>query len=125
MISGDCKKETSEEHKAVLQTAIDAVRNKGNLINVRVVNLASDGEKRRGSAMAQLTFKTTLDPQSNIYTLLFPLVFMDMHVGADDLTADKDWKHVFKRIQNLILCERGILINKSHFTASIAWLQLI
>jgi hypothetical protein len=47
MISGDCKKETSEEHKAVLQTAIDAVRNKGNLINVRV-NLASDGEKRRG-----------------------------------------------------------------------------
>jgi len=125
MISGNCKKETSEEHKAILQTAIDAIRNKGNLINVCVVNLSSDGEKCRGSAMAQLTFNTTLDPQSDIYTLLFPLVFMDMHVSADDLTTDKDWKHVFKCIRNLILHEQGILINNSHFMASIVRLQLI
>ena len=66
--------------------------------------------------MVLLTFKKLLDPQSSIYELLSPLVFMDFHVGFDDLTPDKDWKHVFKRIRNLMLRERGIVIDHTHGT---------
>lgn len=95
---------------SVLQTALDGIRNKRDFIDLRVVSISSDGEKRRGSALAQLTFRNLLEPQSNIYGLLSPLVFMDLHAGFDDLTADKDWKHVFKRIRNLALRERGIVI---------------
>lgn len=110
LISGDCKKETGEEHAAVLQTTLDAVNSKREFIDIRITCLASDGEKRRGSAMVSLTFKNILHPQSPIYELLSPLVFMDLYVGFDDLTADKDAKHIVKRIRNLMLRERGIVI---------------
>lgn len=66
--------------------------------------------------MVLLTFKKLLDPQSSIYELLSPLVFMDFHVGFDDLTPDKDWKHVFKWIWNLMLQEHGIVIDHTHGT---------
>ncbi|KDR66334.1 hypothetical protein GALMADRAFT_80973, partial [Galerina marginata CBS 339.88] len=111
LISGDCKRETGEEHANILQTTLDAVDSKREFIDVRVACLASDGEKCRGSAMVSLTFRNVLDFQSPIYELLSPLVFMDFHVGFDDLTPDKDWKHVFKRIRNLMLWERGIVIH--------------
>lgn len=72
--------------------------------------MASDGETRRGASLALLTFKSLLSPSSPIYDLLFPLIFMDFYVGDDDLTADKDWKHVFKRFRNLLLRSRGVLV---------------
>ena len=36
---------------------------------------------------------------------------MDLHVGDDDLTCDKDWKHVFKRARNLLLRARGVVVD--------------
>ncbi len=69
--------------------------------------------------MTQLTFKYLLPPQSNIYPLLSGLVFMDLHVGDDDLTCDKDWKHLFKRLRNLLLRERGIVVAGVRITPAI------
>ena len=66
--------------------------------------------------MVLLTFKNLLNPQSSIYELLSPLIFMDFHVGFDDLTPDKNWKHFFKQIRNLILREHGIVIYHTHGT---------
>jgi hypothetical protein len=52
---------------------------------------------------------------------------MDLHVGDDDLTCDKDWKHIFKRFRNLLLRDRGVVVNgfrvtpgilRSHFQAN-------
>jgi hypothetical protein len=88
-------------------------------LKIRTVSIASDGEKRRGAAMAQLTFKKQLEPQSNIFPLLSGLKFMDLHVGDDDLTCDKDWKHLFKRLRNLLLRERGIVVAGIRITPAI------
>jgi hypothetical protein len=47
-----------------------------------------------------------------MYPLLKPLTFLNLHVGDDELTCDKDWKHVFKQWRNLLLCQRGVVVNK-------------
>lgn len=39
---------------------------------------------------------------------------MNLHVGDNDLTADKDYKHIMKRLWNLLLCKMGIMINGVH-----------
>lgn len=44
---------------------------------------------------------------------------MNFHVGEDDITADKDWKHVFKRFRNLLLRDRGVVVNGFRITPSI------
>ena len=86
---------------------------------IRLVSIASDGETRRGSAFILLTFKSLLLQKSPIYSLLKPLKFLNLHVGDDDLTCDKDWKHVFKRWRNLLLRQRGVVVNGVRITPDI------
>ncbi|GLB44010.1 putative zinc finger [Lyophyllum shimeji] len=49
---------------------------------------------------------------------------MNRHVGDDDMTADKDWKHIFKRFRNLLLRVRGIVIMGIRITPSIVRIHL-
>ncbi|KAF6752515.1 hypothetical protein DFP72DRAFT_815400 [Ephemerocybe angulata] len=119
LISGDCKKETGQEHVKVIQTTLDGVNEHQDSTGIRVVSIASDGETRRGAALADLTFKTELSPESPIYPLLQSLPFMNMHVGDDDITADKDWKHVFKRLRNLLIRPQGIVVAGTRITPAI------
>lgn len=115
-ISGDCKKESGKEHAVVLKTVLDGVNGTGKETGIRVVSIASDGEARRGAALVQLTFKSQLSSTSPIYPAILPLRFMDLHVGDDDLTCDKDWKHLIKRFRNLLLRDRGVLIQNTKIT---------
>jgi hypothetical protein len=39
------------------------------------------------------------------------LDLFDIFVGVDDITADKDYKHVFKRLRNTILREKGSMVH--------------
>jgi hypothetical protein len=119
LVSGDCKRETGEEHAQVIKTVIDGVDSLKDSTKLRIVSLASDGETRRGSAFILLTFKHRLLPQSPIYRLLQPLTFLDLHVGDDELTCDKDWKHIFKRFRNLLVRQRGVIINAFRVTPDI------
>ncbi|KAF7371921.1 hypothetical protein MVEN_00049800 [Mycena venus] len=108
LVSGDCKKESGEEHaRNVIRPAIKGVNMKRELTQLRIVSVASDGESRRGSAFIDLTFVRELAPESNIYALLKDLLLMDFWVGEDDLTPDKDPKHVFKRLRNRLLRKAG------------------
>ncbi|KAF8154653.1 hypothetical protein B0H34DRAFT_783778 [Crassisporium funariophilum] len=77
----------------------------GRPVLLGIVLLASDGRIRQGSSFILLTFKHQLLPQLLIYSILKPLNFLNLYVGNNDLTSDKDWKHVFKRFQNLLLCQ--------------------
>lgn len=119
LVSGDCKRETGEEHAKVIQTVLTGVNNLKDTTRLRVVSIASDGETRRGTAFILLTFKRQLSPDSPIYPLLRPLVFLNLHVGDDDLTCDKDWKHVFKRFRNLLLRHQGVTVNCFRITPGI------
>ena len=44
---------------------------------------------------------------------------MDFHIGDDDLTCDKDWKHIFKRFRNLLVRPRGVVVNGFRITPDI------
>ncbi|PPR03132.1 hypothetical protein CVT24_008485 [Panaeolus cyanescens] len=116
LVSGDCKRESGLEHAKVLSTVIDGVNALKDESRLRIVSLASDGETRRGSSMIALTFKRPLAPGSPIYPHLATLQFMNLAVGDDDMICDKDWKHVFKRLRNLLLRGRGIVVNGIRIT---------
>ena len=92
LISGQCGKETGREHSTVIHNVINGIK----VSKFRTICLASDGESRCGEAFAILTFKHQLELTSPIYALLADLPLMNLEVGDDDLTADKDYKHIFK-----------------------------
>jgi hypothetical protein len=120
LISGDCKKESGLEHlHNVLNPTIDGVNSKKDLTGLRIVNVTSDGENRRGKAFIDLTFKHVLSSDSPIWPLLKDLDFVDFWVGEDDLTVDKDYKHVFKRGRNRLVRALGMKIFGVHITPSI------
>ena len=111
LVSGDCKRESGEEHVEIIQTILKGVNALQDKMKLRIVSIASDGETRQGSAFILLTFKTPLPQHLPIYPILSPLKFLNLHVGDDDLTCDKDWKHIFKQWRNLLLRQRGVVVN--------------
>ena len=119
MISGDCKRETGREHAKVLQTVLNAIGQRKEKTGLCVVSIASDGKTRRGSSLIQLTFKKKLQETSPIYDQLKDLPFMDFHVRDDDITADKDWKHVAKHFRNYAIRARGIVVWDFRITPAI------
>ena len=98
MISGTCKKETGAQHANLIKTILTATENQKQRggVSYHTVCIASDGESKRGEALVRLTMNTTLQADSPIYEQLCPLHFMNYLVGSNDITADKDFKHVFK-----------------------------
>ncbi|KAH6911155.1 hypothetical protein BKA70DRAFT_1460357 [Coprinopsis sp. MPI-PUGE-AT-0042] len=119
LASSDCKREDANEHAKVLKTTINGVDRHKETTKLRTVCLSSDGETRRGKAMVSLTFKRRLQPESNIWPLLNFLIFMNLFVGNDDLTCDKDWKYVIKRLRNLLLRRKGFVVHGVRITPSI------
>ena len=95
---------------SLIQAMVDAANAKKTTTGLRVISLASDGESRRGKALAQLTFVAPLAATSPIYKYLVHLDLIDLFVGVDDITADKDYKHVFKRLCNTLLREKGCVV---------------
>ncbi|KAJ7501335.1 hypothetical protein B0H11DRAFT_2373455 [Mycena galericulata] len=104
--------ERPTNHAAFLRTvntAAEKRRTHGN-ITYRTISYASDGEAKRGSAFVQEFMKYKLEDTSRIYPLFSPLLFMNFRVGPDDITADKDFRHVMKTVRNLLMRKIGINI---------------
>ena len=109
------------EHAQLIRTVLQAGKKhqKANGITYRTVSIASDGESKRGDALVEITMRWLLLPVSPIYTQLKPLIFLNLLVGEDDITADKDFKHIFKRQRNLMLRNKGFFIEGFCITPSI------
>jgi hypothetical protein len=121
MFSGTCKRETSEEHMRVIKTILEAC-NKQNMRNnsiYRTICIASDGEAKCGDVLVIQTMVSELSTTSPIYVHLRPLKFLNLLVGPDDITADKDFKHIIKRQQNVFMCAKGVEILGFCITPSI------
>lgn len=103
----------------VLKTTSDAMAATQPVHHSRVVCHSSDGEKRRGKALIALTFTVILSILSPIFQFLGHLVFMCLWVGDDDVTADKDYKHVFKRLRNTVLRSKGLFVRGIHLTPAV------
>ena len=119
LLSGSCKRETANDHTTLLQAVVDATNNKQDMTGLRVISLASDGESRRGKALTNLTYVAPLAPSLPIYNHLAHLDLMDYFVGPDDITADKDYKHIFKRLRNALLCDNGCLVHGVRLTCAV------
>ena len=59
----------------------------------------------------KLTYIAPLACTSAIYGLLSNLVLFDTFVSVDNITVNKDYKHVFKRLHNTILHEKGSMMH--------------
>ncbi|KAJ7883141.1 hypothetical protein B0H14DRAFT_2564942 [Mycena olivaceomarginata] len=70
--------------------------------------LVTDGENRRAAAFVKEYMKRPLSPESPIYPQLSGLEMMNFMVGDDDITPDKDAKHVLKCLRGLLLRDAGI-----------------
>jgi hypothetical protein len=77
------------------------------------------GKVREGVKLVLLTFKGTLSPSSPIYPWLSACPLLDLHIGHDDITCDKDWKHIgAKQPCNALLHERASW-NMGHVSPSV------
>ena len=110
----------------LLRTLLDAcnTQNKRNNQTYRTVSIASDGEAKRGDVLVILTMSSQLSESSPIYAQLQPLEFMNLLVGPDDLTVDKDFKHVIKRQRNIFMRNKGVEIQGFCITPSVLRLHL-
>ncbi|KAJ7355473.1 hypothetical protein DFH08DRAFT_954947 [Mycena albidolilacea] len=108
-ISGTCKAEKGRQHANLLRKLLEAIqsRNVHGNITYRDVSVGSDGEAKRGLALALEFMKHSLAPSSPIYPLLKPLQFMNLQVGPDDITPDKDYRHVIKALRSLLMRRMG------------------
>ncbi|KAJ7796470.1 hypothetical protein B0H14DRAFT_3158054 [Mycena olivaceomarginata] len=108
-ISGTCKAEKGRQHANLLRKLLEAIQSRkvhGN-ITYRDISVGSDGEATRGLALALEFMKHSLAPSSPIYPLLKPLQFMNLQVGPDDITPDKDYRHVIKALRSLLMRRMG------------------
>ncbi|KAJ7170425.1 hypothetical protein C8R43DRAFT_1120856 [Mycena crocata] len=112
LISGTDKHEDSVEHAKLLQKIINAGHNKGQRSNIiyRTVSLASDGESRRGLALVPTAMNRLLSDQTPIHPLLSVLQLMNLRVGEDDRTPDKDYRHQVKTLRTLLMRLKGIQV---------------
>jgi hypothetical protein len=119
LLSGSCKRKTAQDHAIMLQAVVEATNKKKDLTSLRIISLASDGESQRGKALTCLTYTTPLAPSSPIYDQLVHLDLMDVFVGADDITADKDYKHIFKWLRNALLHKNGCTVHGIKLTPAL------
>ncbi|KAH9990725.1 hypothetical protein BJV77DRAFT_1060936 [Russula vinacea] len=101
LISGSCKCETAKDHTVLIQAVVDATNHKKDI------------------ALARLIYVAPLAPSSPIYDHLVHLELFDLFVGPDDITADKDYKHVFKRLYNTILHKKGCIVHGVKLTCAL------
>ncbi|KAJ7633914.1 hypothetical protein DFH06DRAFT_1437364 [Mycena polygramma] len=119
LFSADCKAESGAEHAVnVLRPLITAIKNKSTRADTvyRLICAASDGEARRGKAFVMEFMKRPLSPESPIFPHLSGLEFMNFLVGDDDMTADKDAKHLLKSVT---MRDTGIKIRGFRITVAI------
>jgi hypothetical protein len=69
--------------------------------------------------------KSPLNKSSPIFPLLAPLEFMNLLVGPDDITPDKDFRHVIKTTRSLLTRKNGIELLGYLITPSVVKKHLI
>lgn len=125
LISPTCKRESSSVHAELIEATIRACNRASENLPGRLFSIASDGEARRGAALNRLTLKRPVSKESPLYPLIGSLPLMNLLVGDDEVTADKDYKHIFKRFRALVLREKGIMIYGFKVTPEITKYHLL
>ena len=91
LISTTCKSEDARTHADLLSLAWKACKMKGSAYCI-----TSNGESRCGKALIALTECMPLSLTSSLFAPLSGLPLLNLMVGEDELTLDKDYKHIMK-----------------------------
>jgi hypothetical protein len=81
--------------------------------------LALDGESHHRKALINLIYVAPLALSSPIYNHLAHLDLMDYFIGSNDITTDKDYKHIFKHLHNALLHDNSCLVHGIHLTYTV------
>ncbi|KAJ3527105.1 hypothetical protein NM688_g8173 [Phlebia brevispora] len=120
LLSGTCKSEDAATHRKLLQEALDAVDRKTFGSAAIPYCIASDGEARRGKALASMTLCSELSSSSALFPMLSPLPLFNRLVGREELTCDKDWAHVaVKQLRNTLVRRSGCSIDGCSFNRAL------
>ncbi|KAN0132253.1 hypothetical protein V8E53_010019 [Lactarius tabidus] len=103
IIGRTCKQEGTDRHVELISTVIAACNAEVSMIGCPLFTIASDRESHRGSALTVLTHLQPLDPDSELLSLLRNLCLMNILVSDNNITADKDQKHVMKHCRNFTI----------------------
>jgi hypothetical protein len=135
-MSGSCKQETVQDQQKLITGSVAAVKEQESELNTVLYCLCTDGDSRRRRALINITLKRMyfilfaisstltyviddLNPQDPIYASLSQLPLFNLKCGDDGLTADFDWKHVFKRFRNTAIRQKGFKLNGRTFSTPI------
>ena len=131
--AGLCKCETGPQHATFIRTILEAseytsLKSQTGLQDsgkphYRTVSIASDGESKWRDALVDVTMRHKLSVQSPIYSKLHKLEMMSFLVGENNITADKDPKHIFKQ-RNLWMWNKGVFIKGICITPSLLKIHL-
>jgi hypothetical protein len=126
MFSGTCKKETSEEHVQFIKTVLNTYNRQKyqNQARHHTIWITSDSEAKHRDALAILMMTSKLSVESPIHVQLHALKFLNLLVGPNDITADKDLKHIIKHQWNTLMYKKGIEVLGFCITPSILCLHL-
>ncbi len=114
----------AEQHANLLQLARRACDENRPLTGGHVYCLASDGESWHGKALVALAEKLPLSVSSPIYPLIHNLTLLNTMVGDQDITSDKDYKHVMKWLQHAHLHPKGVQVGLTQITPLVLQSQL-
>ncbi len=123
-MSGTCKQEDADEHLKLISRVISACKAETSIIGCPLYCIASDGESRRGSALSALTEKRTLSEVDKLSPLLGGMKLFNLLIGDNNITVDKDPKHIFKQCRNFLLRKSGVQVNCVHISTTLVRLHL-
>ena len=110
----------------LLQTVLDASNRQKqckNTIYLTICN-TSDGEAKHGNVLVILTMGSQLAMAFLIYKQLTLLQLINLLVGLENITTNKDLKHIIKHQRNVLMCNKGIEIQGFSITPAILQLHL-
>ena len=116
LISATCKSKDAHAHMGLLSIVWKACDQMRGTMKGKVYCLASNVESWRRKALVALMEHTPLSPASPLFAYLGRLPLLNLMVGEDELTSDKDYKHVMKRLQHAHLRPNSISIGGVQIT---------
>ncbi|KAJ7236459.1 hypothetical protein C8J57DRAFT_1247700 [Mycena rebaudengoi] len=103
IISPTCKREGTNDRKALLTAARDAIDKMADHIGGRLYCISSDGDSKVRAATLLLTFIHELNRTGELFKKLGDLSLFDYHCGRNEITGNMDPKHVLKRFRNTLI----------------------
>ncbi|KAK6995622.1 hypothetical protein R3P38DRAFT_3425795, partial [Favolaschia claudopus] len=111
-IGPTCKKSSWQETMRTIQILVEAWKRSpdGERKNGPLFSVSTDGCPLRRRALFMLCMHDEIRPGNPIYEYVKNLPGLNLRVGANNLTADSDYKHEFKRIRGDLCSNAGMVI---------------